>query len=219
MRMVLSIGGRVVDVHGAGTPERGSLGRVKTTARALAPLVRDHEVVVTHVVGSNRSFGADLAGALRDAVPGLVATSLKPSTLVDVAALVDAGLTVIASAANELTVVALANAIEADALMLVAEVDAVYRDFGTPRATPLRRLTTTDARALLEQGTVTPPGMAPKLDAAIRFAATGGFAVIAALRDVEAALRRAAGTRVVLADGASHLPPDTRTHPPCEAPG
>jgi carbamate kinase len=218
MRMVLSIGGRVVDVPRAAAANRGPLGRAETTAHVLAPLARDHQVVIAHLVGSDRSFGAALAGALRDAVPGLVATSLKPSTLVDVAALVDAGLTVIASAANELAVVALANAIEADALLLLAEVDAVYRDFGTPRATPLRRLTTTDAKALLEQGTVTPPSMAPKLDAAMRFAAGGGFAVIAALRDVEAALHRAAGTRVVLADGASRVPPDTRPHRPCGAP-
>ncbi len=216
--MVLSIGGRVVDVDGEGRADRGPLSRAETTARVLAPLVRDHQVVVTHVVGSDRSFGATLAGALRDAAPGLVTTSLKPSTLVDVSALVNAGLTVIASAANELAVVALANAIEADAMMLLAEVDAVYRDFGTPHATPLRRLTTTDAKALLDQGTVTPPSMAPRLEAAMRFAATGGFAVIAALGDVEAALHRRAGTRVVLAEGAGHVPPDPRPRRPSGAP-
>jgi carbamate kinase len=216
--MVLSIGGRLVDVDGEGRADRGPSGRAQTTARVLAPLVRDHQVVVTHVVGSDRSFGASLADALRDSVPGLVTTSLKPSTLVDVAALVEAGLTVIASAANELAVVALANAIEADALMLLAEVDAVYRDFGTPRATPLRRLTTTDAKALLDQGTVTPASMAPKLEAAMRFAATGGFSVIAALGDVEAALHRRAGTRVVLAEGAGDVPPDPRPRRPSGAP-
>lgn len=208
MRMVLSIGGRTVDGDGEGRAGRRPPGRVATTAHVLAPLARDHQVVVTHTVGSDRSFGASLAGALRDAVPGLVTTSLEPSALADVSALVDAGMTVIAPVADELAVVALANAVEADALMLLAELDAVYRDFGTPRATPMRRITTTDAKALLDQGKVTPSDMASKLEAAMRFAATGGFAVIAALGDVEAALHRAAGTRVVRAEVASRVPPE-----------
>lgn len=215
--MVLAIGGPVIDLRDTRPSGRGLSSRVETTARTLTPLVRNHQVVVTHVVGSDRSFGAALAGALRDAVPGLVTTSLKPRTLVDVAALVDAGLTVITSVASELSAVALANAIEADALMLIAEVDAVYRDFGTPRATPLRRLTTTEAKVLLDRGAVTPPGLTPKLDAALRFAATGGFAVIAAIGDVEAALHRAAGTRVVLTGGGSHVPQDPRQRRSCGA--
>jgi carbamate kinase len=208
MRMVLAIGGRAVEAHRT-APARGRPGgSAGAAARLLAPLVRDHQVVITHGVGSERAFGSALAGELREAVPGLATTSLKPSSLVDVAALVDAGLTVIAAAANERAVVALATEIEADALMLLTEVDAIYRDFGTPGATPLRRLTTVQAKALLEQGAVAPPSMAPKLDAAMRFAATGGFAVIAALADVEAALHRTAGTRVVLADAPRLAPPE-----------
>lgn len=213
--MVLSIAGTVVDGNGEGRAPRGRSGRAETTARMLAPLVRDHQVVVAHVAGGDGSFGASLAGALRDAVPGLVVRSLERVTLVNASALVDTGITIVVPAANELAVVALAHAIEADALMLLAEVDAVYRDFGTPRATPLRRLTTTDAKAFLDGGTVTPASMAPQLEAAIRFATTGGFAVIAALGDVEAALHRTAGTRVVLADGTGRVPPDPRPRRSC----
>lgn len=217
MRIVVSIGGPLVVPQGGRPSGPGPL-KLDATARALAPLVRTHQVVVTHVTGSDRAFGPALARALRAAVPGLATTTRRPTTLADVAALVDAGLTVVASTASELAVVTLANTVEADALMLLAEVDAVYRDFGTPRATPLRRITTTDAQALLDRGAVTPAGIAPKLDAAIRFANTGGFAVIAGLDDVDAALHRTAGTRVVLAEGASPSPPDGRPRRPCGAP-
>ena len=200
MRMVIAIGGHALAPQGAPRADRESLSGVADAARVLAPLIREHEVVITHGIGSERTFGTRLATALRRAVPGLVTASLKPSLLGDVATLVEAGLMVIAPTGSDLAAVALATAVEADALMLLTEVDAVYRDFGTPNATPLRRLTTAQAEAFLAGGTVSPPSMAPKLEAALRFASTGGFAVIAALDDAQAALHRAAGTRVVLAE-------------------
>jgi len=201
MRMVLAIGGNAFAPRGEPRSDRAQLSRVDATARVLAPLIREHEVVITHGIGSERTLGAVLATALREAVPGLVTANLRPSSLVDVAALVEAGLTVLAPTESDLAAVALATAVEADALVLVADVDAVYRDFGTPNATPLRRLTTAQAETFLTDGTVSPARIAPKLEAALRFAATGGFAVITAMEDVEAALHRAAGTRVVRAEG------------------
>lgn len=206
MRMVLAIGGSVLAPRGEPRSDCGRPRRASAIARVLAPLVREHEVVITHEIGSERAFGADLATALREAVPGLVTASLKPSSLVDVGALVEAGLTVVAPSGSDLAAVALATAVEADALVLLTDVDSVYRHFGTPDATPLRRLTTAQAEAFLTDGTVSPARMAPKLEAALRFAAMGGFAVIAALEDVDAALHRAAGTRVVLAEEAGRAP-------------
>ena len=201
MRIVLAIGEPVIAPRGAPRAVWEPLSSSADAARILAPLIREHEVVITHGTGSERSVGTRLATALRREVLGLVTASLKPCSLVDVVALVEAGLMVVAPTGSDLAAAALAMAVEADALMLLTEADAVYRDFGTPNARPLRRLTTVQAKALLVDGTVSPPSMTPKLEAALRFASTGGFAVIAALDDLHAALHRAAGTRVVLAEG------------------
>lgn len=87
----------------------------------------------------------------------------------------------------------LARALRADALLLLTDVDAVYHDFGTPRAAPIRRATVSELRAL----SFAPGSMGPKVAAACEFAATGGFAGIGALDAVAAILQGAAGTRIV----------------------
>jgi carbamate kinase len=89
----------------------------------------------------------------------------------------------------------LARQLGAHALLLLTDVDAVYRDFGTETATSIRTLTPDAARGL-----VAPAGsMGPKLDAACSFAETGGFAGIGRLQDALAILQGNAGTRVAAA--------------------
>lgn len=86
----------------------------------------------------------------------------------------------------------LAADIGADAMLLLTDVDAVYQGFGTDAATPLRRLTPQEGRALdLPAGS-----MGPKLAAACDFAELGGVAGIGRLADALAILDRTAGTRV-----------------------
>jgi carbamate kinase len=86
----------------------------------------------------------------------------------------------------------LARQLGADALLLLTDVDAVYRGFGTDEATLLSELTVAEARAL-----EMPAGsMGPKLQAACDFAQAGGISGIGRLQDAVAILDGSAGTRV-----------------------
>ena len=86
----------------------------------------------------------------------------------------------------------LASQLGADALLLLTDVDAVYRDFSTDQSTPLSELTVAEARAL-----EMPAGsMGPKLQAACDFAEAGGISGIGRLQDAVAILEGSAGTRV-----------------------
>lgn len=91
------------------------------------------------------------------------------------------------------TAALLAAALGATDLLLLTDVDAVYADWGTPHATPLRTATPAVLRAL----TFDAGSMGPKVEAACRFAEeTGGRAIIAALGEAAAALAGEAGTSV-----------------------
>ena len=97
---------------------------------------------------------------------------------------------------KDLTSALLAQAIAADALLLLTDVPAVLDGFGTPDARPIERATVAELR-----GDRLPAGsMGPKVEAACRFvAATGKRAVIGRLDDAEAMFLGKAGT-TVLAD-------------------
>jgi len=86
----------------------------------------------------------------------------------------------------------LAGQLDADALLLLTDIEAVYRDFGTDRQARIVRLTPDEAAALH------PPAgsMAPKMAAASQFAAGGGLAGIGRLDQATAILEHRAGTRV-----------------------
>lgn len=86
----------------------------------------------------------------------------------------------------------LASQLGADRLLLLTDVDAVYEGWDTPDARPIRRATVAELRAR----TFAPGSMAPKVEAACRFAETGGIASIGALEDAQAMLVGAAGTTV-----------------------
>ncbi len=86
----------------------------------------------------------------------------------------------------------LARQLGADALLLLTDVDAVYRGFGTDRATPISNLTPAEARAI----DVPAGSMRPKVAAASDFAETGGIAAIGQLQDAAAILEGRAGTRI-----------------------
>ncbi len=95
----------------------------------------------------------------------------------------------------------LAHQLGAEVLMILTDVDAVYADWGTPAARPLRRLTLAEVDALVTSGGVNEGGMRPKVEAAAEFArVSGGRAIIARLNDGPAALRGEAGTTIVRAE-------------------
>ncbi|WP_345899888.1 carbamate kinase [Martelella sp. UBA3392] len=87
----------------------------------------------------------------------------------------------------------LARQLGADALLLLTDVDAVYRGFGTPDEAAIAELTPEEARALdLPAGS-----MGPKIRAAAEFASHGGLAGIGRLDQATAILEKRAGTRIV----------------------
>lgn len=86
----------------------------------------------------------------------------------------------------------LARQLGADALLMLTDVDGVYRGFGTDGAERLERLTAAEARALeLPEGS-----MAPKVRAACEFAESGGLAGIGRLQDAVAILEGRGGTQI-----------------------
>lgn len=86
----------------------------------------------------------------------------------------------------------LARQLGADALLLLTDVDAIYRDFGKDTAAPLHKLTLDEARKLdLPAGS-----MGPKLEAACNFAESGGISGIGRLEDALDILELRAGTYV-----------------------
>jgi carbamate kinase len=92
----------------------------------------------------------------------------------------------------------LARQLEAEVLMILTDVDAVYADWGTPSARPLLRLTLEQVDELIAAGGVNEGGMKPKVQAAADFVRTGGDrAIVARLTDGPAALRGEAGTTIV----------------------
>ena len=86
----------------------------------------------------------------------------------------------------------LASQLGADALLLLTDVDAIYRDFGKDTAAPIHKLTLDEARKLdLPAGS-----MGPKMDAACNFAESGGISGIGRLEDALDILNLRTGTCV-----------------------
>ena len=89
----------------------------------------------------------------------------------------------------------LARQLRADGLLLLTDVDAVYRDFGTPQAQPIGRI----SPAELGQMPLPAGSMGPKAEAACRFVnETGKWAAIGRLQDASLLVDGKAGTRISL---------------------
>jgi carbamate kinase len=87
----------------------------------------------------------------------------------------------------------LAERLDADALLLLTDVDAVVLGWGTPEARPLRTATVAELR----EHAFVPGSMGPKIEAACRFVErTGGRAAIGALDMAPATLAGRAGTAI-----------------------
>lgn len=146
-----------------------------------------------------------------------VVPSPEPSEIVEaatIALLVDAGVVVICAGGGgvpvivtpegtthgveavvdkDLTAALLAGQLEADALLLLTDVPAVMTDWSTPEQRPIRAALPEAMRAI----EFAPGSMAPKVEAACRFAEeTGHPSYIGALEDAPALLDGAAGTLV-----------------------
>ena len=82
---------------------------------------------------------------------------------------------------------------------MATDIDAVYVGWGTPTA---RAVAWAHPQELLDHGVGFAAGsMGPKVEAACRFAATGGMAAIGALADVGQMVEGKAGTVVTVGAG------------------
>jgi carbamate kinase len=104
---------------------------------------------------------------------------------------------------KDLTAAVLAEALEADVLMVLTDVPNVVRDYGTPQAEAISRIT---PGALRRE--IFPAGsMGPKVDAVCRFVElTGDMAAIGRLQDAEAIMAGDAGT--IVTPGGNYGGPD-----------
>ena len=92
----------------------------------------------------------------------------------------------------------LAGQLEADVLLILTNVEAVYEGWGTSSARPIRRMPVSRAEAMIAAGAFDAGGMRPKIEAAAGFArARPGRAIIAHLASGPAALRGETGTTIV----------------------
>jgi carbamate kinase len=115
---------------------------------------------------------------------GIPVTMREAGTLHGVEAVID----------KDLAAELLARSLDADFLLMLTDVGAVMRGWGTPDARPIRRTTPTELRGMqFANGS-----MGPKVAAACRFVeATGGTAAIGALEDAPQIVAGTAGTTVV----------------------
>jgi carbamate kinase len=94
---------------------------------------------------------------------------------------------------KDLAAALLAVELEADGLLFLTDVDAIYLNWGSPAAQPLSEVTPQQLRHY----SFAPGSMGPKVEAACRFVdTTGGFAGIGRLEDGAKILAGEVGTRV-----------------------
>ena len=93
----------------------------------------------------------------------------------------------------------LATCIDAELLLITTAVEQVALDFGTPEERPVARMTLSEAKDYLAEGSHFAEGsMAPKIRAVVEFLARGGGrAIITDPDNVERALAGETGTLVV----------------------
>jgi carbamate kinase len=92
----------------------------------------------------------------------------------------------------------LAEAVGADILMILTDVDKVKLGFGSPQQRDVERLTVAEAQHYLQEGQFLQGSMAPKVLACIRFLEYGGEeAIITSLDSASSALADQEGTHIV----------------------
>jgi carbamate kinase len=91
----------------------------------------------------------------------------------------------------------LGTQLDAEVLMFLTNVEAVFEGWGTPAAKPIRHLSVEQAEEMVAGGSLDAGGMKPKVEAAAGFVRRGGKrAIIARLSEGPAALRGETGTTI-----------------------
>ncbi len=98
---------------------------------------------------------------------------------------------------KDLAAAVLGCEIGASSLLILTDIDGVYRDYGTERAQKIGHLSLKEAEQLLDTSQLGKGSMRPKVDAAVSFIRGGGKQVlIAKLDEGLAALQGKAGTEI-----------------------
>lgn len=119
---------------------------------------------------------------------GIPVSRTQAGGLVGVEAVVD----------KDLAAVVLAESVDADALLLLTDVEAAEFGWNAPDRVPIRRLTLEDAAGGVADGTFAPGSMGPKVRAAADFVRrTGKVAAIGALDDALGVLEGRSGTTLI----------------------
>ena len=148
--------------------------------RRVVPSPRPQRVVETRLIRLLLTSGAVVVCAGGGGVPAI---RNSRGQLQGVEAVVD----------KDLTAALLAEALEADALLLLTDVPRVLRDYGTPQESPIVNSTPHEMREL----DFAAGSMGPKVDALCRFVElTGDMAATGAMEDAEAIMAGTAGTIV-----------------------
>jgi carbamate kinase len=91
----------------------------------------------------------------------------------------------------------LAKSLNADAFMILTDVENVYINFNRPEQQRLGKISLREAREYMEQGQFLSGSMGPKVDACMRFVEwSGREAVITSLDNALSALNKVSGTRI-----------------------
>lgn len=91
----------------------------------------------------------------------------------------------------------LARDLHAERLIILTDIDAVYKGFGTPHAEPLRDISLEEIELLLQAGEFPAGSMGSKIQAVVDFLRSGGKTVlICKSDDLKKALDGKAGTRI-----------------------
>ena len=91
----------------------------------------------------------------------------------------------------------LGTQLDAEVLMFMTNVEAVFEGWGTPAAKPIRQMSVEQAEQMAAGGSLDAGGMKPKVEAAAGFVRRGGKrAIIARLSEGPAALRGQTGTTI-----------------------
>jgi carbamate kinase len=192
--------GPLLDERAARAQER--LGRTVTEVvrgrawRRLAPLVEPVEVLDVQILRHLVETGVVVVAGGGGGIPVLrEGKAWRPAE-----AMVD----------QDLTAAMLADAIEAEELVIVTDVPSVFEFYGTPHERAIGVVGVDELRNLLAEGSFPPGTMAPKVEACVRFVCKPGRrAVICDPTTLGEALAGRAGTRVIWAEpraapGVSH---------------
>jgi len=98
---------------------------------------------------------------------------------------------------KDLTAAVLATELGARTLVIATDVESVMLGFGSPQARPLGQVQVAEMRAIARAEGFPAGSMGPKVEAACRFAESGGRSIITSLPRIADALAGQAGTVVV----------------------